>query len=335
MSVYTYLRAAGLALLVAATWSWAGHTVLVEGVSQTSCPACANAAPVIDAIVASGAYDVCHIAYIYDRNPGSIGRVNEFEVAFVPHYFFDGGVDSWIGSGDLPDAYVNRIAFCLARPVPDLVLTLRTVWEADAYVQLTASLTNRGDADYRGRLRMCLVERQSRWLTTHGEPYRHAMIGPFAINQELLVPAGEVRELTGTWDGLIAGFANVTRENLLGVAFVTAHDTGYADAATEAPVRLPGEEPEFLRGDANADGKIDIADAVRVLAYLFGGGQTALVCLAAGDANDDGKIDISDAIKILGHLFAHTGPLPPPFGACGPDPTPDALTCVSFPPCAP
>ncbi|HAK95264.1 MAG TPA: hypothetical protein DCM87_09740 [Planctomycetes bacterium] len=94
------------------------------------------------------------------------------------------------------------------------------------------------------------------------------------------------------------------------------------------------EEPEFKRGDANADGKLDIADAIKVLSYLFGGGTTTLDCLDAGDANDDGKLDIADAVKILGHLFAQTGPLPAPFDACGPDPTDgDTLDCTKYAPC--
>ncbi|HAK95634.1 MAG TPA: hypothetical protein DCM87_11675 [Planctomycetes bacterium] len=90
----------------------------------------------------------------------------------------------------------------------------------------------------------------------------------------------------------------------------------------------------FKRGDANDDGKRDIADAIKVLGYLFGGGATQLGCLDAGDANDDGKIDIADAIKILGHLFASSGPLPEPFDACGEDPTDtDTLDCRTYTPC--
>ncbi|HAK95667.1 MAG TPA: hypothetical protein DCM87_11850 [Planctomycetes bacterium] len=87
----------------------------------------------------------------------------------------------------------------------------------------------------------------------------------------------------------------------------------------------------FKRGDANADGKLDIADAIKVLGYLFGGGTTTLLCLDTGDANDDGKVDIADAIKILGHLFANTGPLPAPFPGCGVDPTQDKMTECDYP----
>jgi hypothetical protein len=68
------------------------------------------------------------------------------------------------------------------------------------------------------------------------------------------------------------------------------------------------------------------------LSYLFAQGLVP-DCLDAADANDSGAVDIADAIAILSHLFAHTGPLPPPFGACGIDPTIDALDCLSYPHC--
>ncbi len=100
----------------------------------------------------------------------------------------------------------------------------------------------------------------------------------------------------------------------------------------------PGKD-RFRRGDANADNRVDIGDAISVLGYLFGAAQDpakAMVaqCPDTADANDDGTIDIADAISILGHLFAQSGDLPAPFGACGSDPSPDALDCPSFAPCA-
>lgn len=86
--------------------------------------------------------------------------------------------------------------------------------------------------------------------------------------------------------------------------------------------------PRFRRGDANADNRVDIGDAIFVLSHLFAQG-VAPTCNDAADANDDGAIDIADAIKILGHLFAHAGPLPAPGSTtCGVDPTTeDPLDC--------
>lgn len=57
--------------------------------------------------------------------------------------------------------------------------------------------------------------------------------------------------------------------------------------------------------------------------------------MQAADANDDDQINIGDPVLILGGLFSG-GPAPSaPYPSCGPDPTPGALTCESFPPCCP
>lgn len=88
----------------------------------------------------------------------------------------------------------------------------------------------------------------------------------------------------------------------------------------------------FRRGDTNADGKVDLSDAVYSLGYLFLGGPDP-ICLDAGDSDDSGSIDISDAVGILNFLFL-SGPEPaPPFERCGVDATADGLSCAAFPQC--
>ncbi|MBI4603268.1 MAG: hypothetical protein HY721_15045 [Planctomycetes bacterium] len=101
-------------------------------------------------------------------------------------------------------------------------------------------------------------------------------------------------------------------------------------------LRRGSEEPQvprpFLRGDPNSDGKVDISDAVAILAFLFLAGP-APGCARSADANDSGAVDISDGAYLLGHLFLG-GPRPPaPFPACGADATQDGLTCLSAPGC--
>ena len=95
----------------------------------------------------------------------------------------------------------------------------------------------------------------------------------------------------------------------------------------------PLHASDFQRGDCNADGSFNIADAIYTLALLFSGGPAGS-CDDACDANDDGSINIADAIYALASLFSGGPPpaLPGP-DACGPDPTDDILTCDSFPPC--
>ncbi len=88
-------------------------------------------------------------------------------------------------------------------------------------------------------------------------------------------------------------------------------------------------QARFIRGYCNADRRLDIADAVTLLSFLFLGGPDA-PCLEACDVNDDGRNDVSDAVGSIQYLFLG-GPSPRrPFPDCGVDPTPDALGCLAF-----
>jgi hypothetical protein len=84
----------------------------------------------------------------------------------------------------------------------------------------------------------------------------------------------------------------------------------------------------FKRGDANANGKVDVADAVTILSHLFLGKMRA--CEDALDISDNGKIDIADAVRLVGYLFGGSPRPPEPFLECGDDPTLDALDCIEF-----
>ena len=87
---------------------------------------------------------------------------------------------------------------------------------------------------------------------------------------------------------------------------------------------------EFTRGDANQDETLDIADPLFVLNALFSPDQpTEPQCWKATDANDDGSVEVSDAVFLLLRLFDAGLLVPPPFDACGFDPTADDLTCES------
>lgn len=84
----------------------------------------------------------------------------------------------------------------------------------------------------------------------------------------------------------------------------------------------------FVRSECNADAAVDLADAIRILDFVFGSGPP-LDCQDACDANDDGDLDISDPIFLLAYLF-DGGISLPPFPLCGGDPTQDALGCDTY-----
>jgi hypothetical protein len=106
-------------------------------------------------------------------------------------------------------------------------------------------------------------------------------------------------------------------------------DLGLADVEVIDPFLKfafgPLPELEFLRGDANNDGDIDIADAVSIISDLFLGREALAPCRDALDSNDDGAIDTSDAVYIIAFQFLGAPPPPPPYPEPGFDPTPDSI----------
>ena len=88
------------------------------------------------------------------------------------------------------------------------------------------------------------------------------------------------------------------------------------------PASVPQGTP-FRRGDQNADGMVDVTDAITTLEYLFIAVFDPL-CLDAMDADDSGLVDITDPIATLFFLFLGTVEIPAPGpDVCGLDPTPD------------
>src|SRR6266542_1550982 len=104
-------------------------------------------------------------------------------------------------------------------------------------------------------------------------------------------------------------------------------------AALLAPVSLAAADSIFVRGDANSDGSIDIADPIFILVWDFLGGSGPS-CMDAADADDNGAIEVTDSIRILQYLFLEGRRPEVPFPDCGLDPTSDQLDCGSFPSCA-
>ncbi len=78
----------------------------------------------------------------------------------------------------------------------------------------------------------------------------------------------------------------------------------------------------FVRGDSTGDGRLNVADAVLTLNYLFLGASLPN-CRDAADTNDDGAIGIADAIYVLMFLFMSGDHPAKPFPEPDYDPTPD------------
>ncbi len=51
----------------------------------------------------------------------------------------------------------------------------------------------------------------------------------------------------------------------------------------------------FRRGDANADGSLNLADAISILSFLFSSGPRP-ECEKSNDTDDNGAVQLTDAV---------------------------------------
>jgi hypothetical protein len=67
----------------------------------------------------------------------------------------------------------------------------------------------------------------------------------------------------------------------------------------------------IIPGDVNADGAVDIADAVCIVNHVVGKPNTTFI-KAAADANNDGDVDIADAVHIVNFVVGKISSLARP-----------------------
>jgi hypothetical protein len=128
----------------------------------------------------------------------------------------------------------------------------------------------------------------------------------------------------GTGDGFFVGYVS----DLDGI-------TGQIPATGDAGCPLNelfvvtfGANRNFFRSDADGNGRLNVTDAVLIIQNILMNLNRRFNCDDMLDADDNGLLQIVDGVALLNYLFVRGMPLPPPFFACGQDPTPDALGCA-------
>jgi hypothetical protein len=89
----------------------------------------------------------------------------------------------------------------------------------------------------------------------------------------------------------------------------------------------PPPAPKFVRGDANDSGRVDVADYIYLLSYLYNSG-TPPPCLEAADVDDSTFLNATDPVLLIEYIFRGGDRPLPPFPSPGEDPTPDDLGCL-------
>jgi hypothetical protein len=134
-----------------------------------------------------------------------------------------------------------------------------------------------------------------------------------AIGARVRVVSGslsQIREISGgsgymSQNSLTAefGLGSLTQADTLEVSW----PSGQRDTLTAIPADtlLTLNEGGLIRGDANKDGVIDVADVLFLINYLFLG-TSAPNPLWLGDANCDSVVDVGDVLILINYLFLGT-----------------------------
>ena len=210
------------------------HTVLVEVGTATWCPSCPQSNAAWHAIYGQGTYDFEYTELVDDKNADAHARFYEFNPAWVPTSYWDGGM--FVYPGTSQSAFTANLDAAGARTVPDLVATLSAAWLGNAEMQISYSVQNNEGTNYPGKLRIYVQELESRWDDYQGNPYHHALID-MAKNIVIDIPAGGAISDSFTWSGSTAGYPDVVMDNLqviLGV-FDDEAQTGYSDPPSGSP----------------------------------------------------------------------------------------------------
>ena len=185
-------------------------------------------------------------------------------------------------------------------------------------------------------------------VTTDPDPAEVTLVGGAA---EIVLDGGSsddgdggAQGLTFSWEkveGPAGDTIDAPEGEMTAVSFTQAGDYVYrltvddaqavanTDSAMVKVSVLEDPAPQFIRSDANGDGKVNITDGIFVLNFLFLGGP-APPCTDAADSDDSAALNLTDGIFTLNFLFLG-GPAPPaPFPDCGLDETAD-----DFAMCAP
>ncbi len=253
------------------------HTVLAEQASATWCGYCPAVIGYLDQIYTSGLYDFQYVALVNDMNSYASARISELGVTGFPTVIFDGGYTRLIGDYGSTGPYINALNNCGGRTVAQINLNLDVTWLGNAQLKVTLNATNNDGTAYSGHVHAYVTEINSRWAAS-GHQYHYAMIGNYALNQNINIPAGTSVVNSVVWDGVAQGYGDITRSNIMVIASIFRSGTSYSDNTTASYVRddIPPEwqnqgqsKTAILRGEnigLYAQGKDNLALNSAVLA---------------------------------------------------------------------
>ncbi len=105
------------------------HTVLVQVGTATWCPSCPATNYWLNQVYKAGAHNFYFTEMVVDKNNmGDTFMDNQYNLAWLPTSYYDGGDEVLVGGYTGGTPYINKISSCEARSVPDVGLIVGFQW---------------------------------------------------------------------------------------------------------------------------------------------------------------------------------------------------------------
>jgi len=143
-------------------------------------------------------------------------------------------------------------------------------------------------------------------ITPIGDTVNIAFLESFAYYPAIVDPDDDVHAITYVE---YPHWCSIQSDSVIG----TAPDTAFSERLTVVAQDYCNADTlsfmvrTYLRGDANADGTVDVADVMHLINYLFIEGS-APDPFAAGDTNCDEVVDVADVMYLINYLFIGGSP---------------------------
>ena len=111
------------------------HTVLVEVGTRSTCPGCVASNIAWKDIYEGGNYDFEYTELVYNENPKADQRLEQFNPAWNPTSYFDGGEYLQIGTNY--SKFYDNLDSSGSRTVPDLDADLNAMWLGNAKIDIS------------------------------------------------------------------------------------------------------------------------------------------------------------------------------------------------------
>ncbi|MEF8879821.1 MAG: Ig-like domain-containing protein [Candidatus Thermoplasmatota archaeon] len=199
------------------------HHVFIEEGTAGWCNNCPSVAKVIDEFYKSEDSRFYYVSLVEDmnKNEDNIARQrlqDDYNIYGFPTLYIDGGYEVILGGNDFRSVFSEKISKAYERNVPEVEINVDSSWnDQDEKLENMVTVRNYEEDSYEGRVKVYITEINSRWDDYNGEPYHYALLD-YGINKKVEVPADGEIQINKSWDPEVAGFSDISPENLWVVA---------------------------------------------------------------------------------------------------------------------